>query len=405
MSEAQWDFTKMQWDAYISQGPVTAEQKLHQLQAACEKDLLQRMYDAGSFRDLNTEEFFITQLKKLAVLVVHRSIHALNMWKMQQQPEEQIRAFAARITGTADLCNMTIPCPGATCSEVVSYRDPVVLQSLLHGMRDDDIRIRVLTRTTAGELTELTKVVDYIAAEEASINEGQSLANKVHAGMAVIKKSAHRNKLNTQLRQTSQTPGATKCRNCGGQQHGQGTPTDRETHCKAFGKTCKSCQKLHHFAHVCRSRGNVAFTESEETEETGKASGISGQFLAISGSSSPPPLPPLTSRMQHPLPTPQQPPWLLPKQWRNSFAALTEEEAGAPPHTDPNQLKAEGTLGEPVSPTLGQCVRSRRPRTTAPRLPVPKEPFTTHTQLLASLSGPVPTSASSLLPWWGKQDV
>ena len=72
MSKAQWDFTKMQWDAYISQGPVTAEQRLHQLQAACEKDLLQRIYDAGSFRDLNTEELFITQLKKLAVMVVHR---------------------------------------------------------------------------------------------------------------------------------------------------------------------------------------------------------------------------------------------------------------------------------------------------------------------------------------------
>ena len=156
MSESQWDFTEMQWEAYIGQGKVDESQKLHQLQAACNPELLQRIYDAGDYKELNTAKLFMTKLKKLAVLVVHKSIHALNMWKMKQQPEEQIRAFAARITGTADLCGMNVTC---SCANNVSYRDPVVLQVLLHGMKDEDIRVRVLTRTTAGELTELYWII------------------------------------------------------------------------------------------------------------------------------------------------------------------------------------------------------------------------------------------------------
>ena len=42
MTESQWLFTRMQWDEYINQIPNTSPgQKLQQLRAACEQDLLQ----------------------------------------------------------------------------------------------------------------------------------------------------------------------------------------------------------------------------------------------------------------------------------------------------------------------------------------------------------------------------
>ena len=40
MSEAKWQFTNMQWTAYIAQTPASDDQKVEQLRAACEKDLL-----------------------------------------------------------------------------------------------------------------------------------------------------------------------------------------------------------------------------------------------------------------------------------------------------------------------------------------------------------------------------
>ena len=93
------NMSEAQWDSYIGQGPVSADQKLHRLQVACDQDLPQRMYDAGNYRELSIIELFMTQLKKLAVLVVHHSIHALNMWKMQQQPKEQRGASTSTVTG------------------------------------------------------------------------------------------------------------------------------------------------------------------------------------------------------------------------------------------------------------------------------------------------------------------
>ena len=48
-----------------------------------------------------------------------------------------------------------------------SYKDEVVLQALLKGMHDVDIRTRVLSRTQNNVLRRLDDLVDYIAAEEA----------------------------------------------------------------------------------------------------------------------------------------------------------------------------------------------------------------------------------------------
>ena len=67
MTEAQWEFIK--WTAYISQNDVTPEQKLQQLRAACHPDLLQRVYDAGNFPNLNTDVLLLAAMKKLSVQV------------------------------------------------------------------------------------------------------------------------------------------------------------------------------------------------------------------------------------------------------------------------------------------------------------------------------------------------
>ena len=45
-----------------------------------------------------------------------------------------------------------------TCDLDVSYRDDVVQQIVIHAMRDTDLRVRVLSRNTNGELTTLAKL-------------------------------------------------------------------------------------------------------------------------------------------------------------------------------------------------------------------------------------------------------
>ena len=134
MTEARWQFIKMQWDAYIDQTPASEDQELQQLRAACDKDLLQRVYDCGNFAALNTVDLLIVKMKELAVVKIHKTVHMVQLWKMTQEPSESVRAFSARITGKADLCEMTVTCPKQQCNTKASYRDEVVLQVLLQGM-------------------------------------------------------------------------------------------------------------------------------------------------------------------------------------------------------------------------------------------------------------------------------
>ena len=51
-------------------------------------------------------------------------------------------------------------CSLATCTQKNSYRDRMVMQALLKGMHDSDIRTRVLSRTQNDELKDLTAIVD-----------------------------------------------------------------------------------------------------------------------------------------------------------------------------------------------------------------------------------------------------
>ena len=94
-----------------------------QLQAACDGPLQQRVFDTGTYSSLSNVDLFLAKMKELAVIVVHKSIHLMNLWKMSQESDEPIRAFAARLTATADMCGMVTKCHNETCATDVSFRD------------------------------------------------------------------------------------------------------------------------------------------------------------------------------------------------------------------------------------------------------------------------------------------
>ena len=252
MTESQWSFTKLQWDNYISQMPVSPTVQLMQLQAACDDQLRQRVYDTGVYAALTTTALFLTKMKELAVIVVHKSIHLRNLWKMQQQSDEPIRAFVARLTATADMCGMVVECTNSTCKKEICYRDLVVHQLVIHGMRDNAIRVRVLSRNTAGELKNLGKLIEYIAAEEAGTAEASDFVSDANLVGSLRGKSSY-----SKQKQ--------KCKHCGEAKHSPtNSPEDRKKHCQAWGKTCSKCNKQNHFAKVC----NSSKTASIETVDT-----------------------------------------------------------------------------------------------------------------------------------------
>ena len=115
MTQAEWSFKESQWKVYINQTSVSESVKVQQLKAACDEALLRRVHDAGGLTSLNSETDLLAEIRKLAVRVVHKTLHLQNMWGMIQSPEEPIRSFSSRLIGTADLCGLSITCSKSGC--------------------------------------------------------------------------------------------------------------------------------------------------------------------------------------------------------------------------------------------------------------------------------------------------
>lgn len=54
--------------------------KFPQLKAACDEPLMRRVQDGGGLPNIDTEEALLAEMKKLAVRVVHKTLHLLNIF-------------------------------------------------------------------------------------------------------------------------------------------------------------------------------------------------------------------------------------------------------------------------------------------------------------------------------------
>ena len=159
----------------------------------------------GTTTDFKTENKFLARMKELAVVKIHKSRHLANLYNIVQQSDELVRAFVARLTGTADMCGMQVQCSG--CQQNVSYRDEVVKQMIIHGLVNIEIKQRVLSRTGNDELPTLAELVNYIAAEEISCSESLSVQSESNTvGHVRQRKSSYKNNQG-------------KCNFCGGPRH------------------------------------------------------------------------------------------------------------------------------------------------------------------------------------------
>eukprot|EP00092_Neocalanus_flemingeri_P037973 GFUD01041338.1.p2 GENE.GFUD01041338.1~~GFUD01041338.1.p2 ORF type:complete len:112 (+),score=14.65 GFUD01041338.1:258-593(+) len=103
--------------------------------------------------------------EELAIVTVHKAVQIRNLWLVSKT----IRLSHPYVCGHDDL----------KCVLNNSFRDLVVL-----GMRDQEIRKRVLSRNTSSDLITLAKFANYIAAEEA----GRSESSDIHTVFGRIRK-------------------------------------------------------------------------------------------------------------------------------------------------------------------------------------------------------------------------
>ena len=102
-----------------------------------------------------------------------------------------------------------------------------------------DIKQRVLSRTKIGELPTLPPLVEYIAAEEASVTESHDLHSPAFASTSSSYKNVKK-----------------PCNFCGESRHSPSNSLeDRKKMYRAFGKSCNKSGKQNHLSNVCTSPG------------------------------------------------------------------------------------------------------------------------------------------------------
>ena len=106
-----------------------------------------------------------------------------------------------------------------------------------------------MSRNITGDLSGLHKTVDFIEAEEAGSQEASDLHE--HSQVNAIRRSSYQ-----QLKGEEMI--LKKCYYCGGPRHGEtNNSTDRQQHCRAWGKTCAKCQKQNHLQVETQTQGSI----------------------------------------------------------------------------------------------------------------------------------------------------
>ena len=182
---------------------------------------------------------------------IHKSRHLANLYNIVQQTDEPVRAFVARLTGTADMCGMQVQC--SDCQQNVSYRDEVVMQMIIHGLANHVIKQRVLSRTGKDKLQTLDELVNYIAAEEISCSESHS----VHSDSNTV---GH-----VRQRESAYKKNQGKCNFCGGARQSSSNllRTDR-SFAKPLGKFVRSVES----PTISRQSANQAVTAPDKSRRS-----------------------------------------------------------------------------------------------------------------------------------------
>ena len=260
MSEGDWTFFLHKWTRYVRQAHLREQQQVDELWACLDTDLERLAFNDG-LNDNSSEEL-LKAIKKLAVTVLHPSVHVVNLHQLKQLEGETVKAFSAKVKGVAGNCNLTKKCPSAGCSENVSFVEETCFHVVMSGIADSDMKEKILTQAMLGVVKDLPSLLSYASAEESSrIKENTREIGAFH------KKSAYKSKNG-------------KCSFCGQAAHGIDNKFRRDQ-CKAFGKKCTKCGKQNHWASVCRSQKAAAIQPAQQQD--GSPSDESDNEPSISG--------------------------------------------------------------------------------------------------------------------------
>ena len=234
----RWNYFTSRWSRFkrlsnLDDAIVTA----HLLECCDDELMLDLHRNNGDTLDTMNEENLLAEIKRLAVKGESQIISRVNLRRMCQDHQEDIRHYAARVKGQAALCNYIIRCPN--CENHVSYADEEIKDQLCTGLSDPEIQKDVLACHDDKTTDEL---VTFIETRET----GKRSQSALNTTAAVSKISAFRKSKNKPPEsvgaKSADDKKAEACLYCGEFGHGkQAYRNIRQTECPAWNKKCTNC--------------------------------------------------------------------------------------------------------------------------------------------------------------------
>jgi len=242
----EWAYFTQRWDDYKHATRISGPDIVYQLLECCDDTLRRDLTRSFNHLTSNDEPTLLQLIKSLAVRQENIMVARVELQQMRQDRDESIRAFSARLKGQANICQYSVDCE---CGAQINYSDQMVMDSIIIGLADDDIRLDMLGQANQ-EMT-VEETIRYVEAKESG-KRSASRIRSTPAAVSVDTSSTYRQNERRKFQgHTKPNPSQFPCIHCGKTGHGH-RQQERMAHCPAYNHTCSKCGSPHHFEIVCR---------------------------------------------------------------------------------------------------------------------------------------------------------
>ena len=248
----KWSYFISRWQRYKQLTNMNSTEISCHLLECCEDELQLALHRAigPSIAD-KPESEILNIIKSFAVKEENVLISRNVLRGMVQNHEEDIKHFAARIKGQAEVCNYTVKCHNSNCNTLISYAESEIKDQICKGLADQEIQQDVLTYKD--EHMSLDDLINFISSREI----GKKSYNSLNKETSISKLSPYRKNQNEKHRKDYKTSSELCCW-CGNKGHGEkAILSTRKLKFPAFGKVCTVCDKRNHFASVCLRKSST----------------------------------------------------------------------------------------------------------------------------------------------------
>ena len=229
-----------------------------QLYSCCDDSVQNSLVNTIADISSVSEKDLLTAIESAVTKRSNPTVHRMNFASIMQDQHQTIQDYLISLKASAPDCEFTCPNCELTCPNCNHDLQPNhIRDQFIRGLNNDTLQTDILTK--ASQLKTLEDVVKHAEAFETALRDQQSLQGSSEVMSA---------RLSRYKKEERKRPNFTKsCSGCGSNSHGQ---SDRSNHCPAWGTTCHNCNKLHHFARVCRQKK----TSPSNINDNGSAHGL-----------------------------------------------------------------------------------------------------------------------------------